>query len=102
VHVHQLNLSELVDHYRQRELKPDILWKTHSTKVTYDGYLNKWIMPRWGNYTLNRISAGEVEIWLRSLALAKSKLREHQKYHEREDSGHNCQHALVPSSIQTC
>jgi hypothetical protein len=45
VNVHQITLSELVDHYRQRELKPDILWKTHSTKVTYDGYLNKWIMP---------------------------------------------------------
>jgi hypothetical protein len=30
----QITLSELVDHYRQRELKPDILWKTHSTKVT--------------------------------------------------------------------
>ncbi len=63
VKVRQITLSELVDHYRQRELKPDILWKTHSTKVTYDGYLNKWIMPRWGNYTLNRISAGEVELW---------------------------------------
>jgi hypothetical protein len=72
VKVHQITVSELVDHYRQRELKPDTLWKTHSTKVTYDGYLNKWIVPRWGNYTLNCISAGEVELWLRSLALAKS------------------------------
>jgi integrase len=72
VKVRPITLSELVDHYRQRELKPDTLWKTHSTKVTYDGYLNKWIVPRWGNYTLNRISAGEVELWLRSLALAKS------------------------------
>jgi hypothetical protein len=72
VKMRQITLSELVDHYRHRELKPDILWKTHSTKVTYDGYLNKWIVPRWGSYTLNRISAGEVELWLRSLALAKS------------------------------
>ena len=72
VRVRQITVSELVDHYRQRQLKPDILWKTHSTKVTYDGYLNKSIMPRWGNYMLNRISAGEVELWLRSLALAKS------------------------------
>jgi integrase len=72
VEMRPITLSELVDHYRQRELKPDILWKTHSTKVTYDGYLNKWIVPRWGSYTLNRISAGEVELWLRSLALAKS------------------------------
>jgi hypothetical protein len=34
-----LTISELVDHYRQRELKPDTVWKTHSTKVTYQGYL---------------------------------------------------------------
>jgi len=40
--------------------------------VTYEGYLNKWIVPRWGSYALNRISAGEVELWLRSLELAKS------------------------------
>jgi len=39
----------LVEHYRQRELNPDTVWKTHSTKVTYKGYLNKWIMPRWRN-----------------------------------------------------
>jgi hypothetical protein len=37
-----LTICELVDHYRQRELKPDTVWKTHSTKVTYQGYLNKW------------------------------------------------------------
>ncbi|PYY19391.1 MAG: hypothetical protein DMG62_24655 [Acidobacteria bacterium] len=34
-------VSQLADHYRQRELQPDTLWKTHSTKVTYEGYLNK-------------------------------------------------------------
>jgi integrase len=75
VKVPQITLSELIDHYRQRELKPDILWKTHSTKVTYDGYLNRWIVrdcAKVGSYTLNRISAGEVELWPRSLALAKS------------------------------
>jgi integrase len=72
VKVRPITVSELVDHYRQRELKPDILWKTHSTKATYEGYLNKWVVPRWGSHTLDRINAGEVELWLRSLALAKS------------------------------
>jgi integrase len=67
-----LTIFELVDHYRQRELKPDTVWKTYSTKVTYQGYLNKWILPRWGTYALNRVHAGEVEIWLRSLPLARS------------------------------
>src|SRR5437867_7028294 len=67
-----LTISELVDHYRQRELKPDTVWKTYSTKVTYQGYLNKWILPRWGSYALTQINAGEVEVWLRSLPLARS------------------------------
>jgi hypothetical protein len=62
--------SQLVDHYRQRELEPDKLWKTHSTKVTYNGYLNKWILPRWGKHLLLCLKAGEVELWLRSLPSA--------------------------------
>lgn len=65
-------VSELVCHYRKRELDPDTLWKSHSTKVTYEGYLNKWILPRWKNYPLARVNAGEVELWLRSLPLARS------------------------------
>ncbi len=39
-------VSDLVSHCRERELDPDTVWKTHSTKVTYEGYLNKWILPR--------------------------------------------------------
>jgi hypothetical protein len=62
-------VSELAAHYQERELEPDTIWKTHSTKVTYEGYLNKWILPRWGKYPLVRVNAGEVELWLRSLPL---------------------------------
>jgi hypothetical protein len=36
-------VSDLVSHYHERELDPDTVWKTHSTKVTYEGYLNNWI-----------------------------------------------------------
>jgi integrase len=65
-------ISDLVSHYRERELDRDTVWKTHSTKVTYEGYLNKWILPRWERYPLIRVNAGEVELWLRSLPLARS------------------------------
>lgn len=65
-------VSDLVSHYRERELDPDSVWKTHSTKVTYEGYLNMWILPRWEAYPLVRVNAGEVELWLRSLPLARS------------------------------
>lgn len=66
------SVSDLVSHYRERELDADTVWKTHSTKVTYEGYLNKWILPRWKSYPLVRVNAGEVELWLRSLPLARS------------------------------
>ena len=66
------SVYDLVSHYRERELDPDTVWKTHSTKVTYEGYLNKRILPRWENYPLVRVNAGEVELWLRSLPLARS------------------------------
>jgi integrase len=67
-----LTLSQLADHYSQRELSPSCRWKTHSTKLGYRGYLRKWIIPRWGGYTLAHIRAGEIELWLRSLPLARS------------------------------
>jgi integrase len=65
-------ISELADHYRQRELRSDTVWKTYSTKVTYKGYLTKWILPCWRSYLLREVRAGEVELWLRSLTLARS------------------------------
>src|ERR1700704_6952056 len=36
-----LTIAELAEHYRQRELKPDTVWKTYSTKLTSEGYLSK-------------------------------------------------------------
>jgi hypothetical protein len=53
-------VSELAAHYRKRELEPDTIWKTHSTKVTYEGYLNKWILPRWENIRLSASTLGKL------------------------------------------
>ena len=65
-------VSDLVSHYRERELDADTVWKTYTTKVTYEGYVNKWILPCWGRYPLIGVNAGEVELCLRSLPLARS------------------------------
>jgi integrase len=65
-----ITMRELFDHYRQRELLADNTSKTSSTKHAYEGYITKWISPRWGAFPLARIRAGEVEQWLRSLPLA--------------------------------
>ena len=65
-----ITIHELFDHYRQRELGEGNTSKTPSTKNTYQGYITKWICPRWGSFPLARVRAGEVEQWLHSLPLA--------------------------------
>ncbi len=85
-----LSVETLVNHYRQHEL-PDVFFKgkpaasaaeeerkSYATQVTYDGYLRKWILPRWRSYRLTEVKAVEVEKWLKSVALArgsKAKIR---------------------------
>ncbi len=66
-----LTLAELIDHYRQRELATENEWKTLSTRTTYEGYLRKWIEPRWGASSLSTVRAVEVEMWLGTLPLAR-------------------------------
>ncbi len=66
-----LTLAELIDHYRQRELATENEWKTLSTRTTYEGYLRKWIEPRWGTSSLSAARAVDVEMWLGTLPLAR-------------------------------
>src|ERR1700733_9762789 len=47
-----MTLSQLAQHYRQRELRPENQEKNYSTKAGYDCYLKKWIVLRWGEHTL--------------------------------------------------
>ena len=76
-------VETLVNHYREHEL-PDVFskgkpapnatgeeHKSYATQVTYDGYLRKWILPRWRSYRLTEVKAVDVEKWLKTLALAK-------------------------------
>jgi integrase len=79
-----ITLETLVEHYRQHEL-PDIFNKTkpsleasdedrksYATQVTYDGYLRKWILPRWRACRLTDIKAVGVEKWLKTLCFVKT------------------------------
>jgi integrase len=80
-----ISFETLVEHYRQHEL-PDVvhgtrplgseagedeLRKSYSTQVTYQGYLTKWILPRWRSYRLADVKPVHVEQWLKSLPLSK-------------------------------
>jgi integrase len=81
--IKEISVETLVNHYRQHEL-PDVMrhgkptpeaaeeeHKSYATQVTYDGYLKKWIVPRWRSHRLTEVKAVEVEKWLKTLALAK-------------------------------
>ena len=62
--------SELVEHYRRKELAVNNERKSYSTKRRYSDYLTNWIVPRWGEYTLTRIENGiavHVEEWLSTI-----------------------------------
>jgi len=84
--IKSISLETLVNHYRQHEL-PDIFNKTkpvpnaadedrksYATQVTYEGYLKKWILPRWGACRLTDVKAVEVEKWLKTLCFKKTGL----------------------------
>src|SRR5438876_4646567 len=73
-----ITLADLSRHFQQRELADRNPRIAYSTKKAYAGYLEKWIEPRWGEYSLLEIRAVEVESWLKSLNRApgtRSKIR---------------------------
>ena len=78
--IKDISVEALVNHYREHEL-PDIFYKEEphkisdeesrkswSTQDTYDGYLRKWILPRWRSYRLSEVKAVAVEQWLKTLS----------------------------------
>jgi hypothetical protein len=78
--VKDISVGALVNHYREHEL-PDIFFKDEpdrisddesrkswSTQDTYDGYLRKWILPRWRSHRLSEVKAVAVEQWLKTLS----------------------------------
>jgi integrase len=66
-----ITMSQLIEHYRRRELSTDNTRKSYATKMSYENYLKRWIAPRWGMYPLGKIKPIEVESWLRQLPLAR-------------------------------
>ena len=62
-----ITLADLSRHFQQRELVRSNTRIAYSTRKAYEGYLKRWIEPRWGEYRLLEIRAVEVESWLKSL-----------------------------------
>ena len=78
--IKDISVEALVNHYREHEM-PDIFYKddpakiseeeerkSYSTQYNYDGYLRKWILPRWRSYRLSEVKAIAVEQWLKTLS----------------------------------
>jgi integrase len=81
-----ISIETLVRHYREHEM-PDIFCKdqpahqeefsgsegrkSYATQDTYEGYLKKWILPRWRSYRLGDVKTVQVEQWLHSVPLAQ-------------------------------
>jgi len=64
-------VRKLVEHYRLKETPMDNHeGKRRSTKLGYISNLENHILPRWGDYPPGRVTAVEVEEWLKSLKLA--------------------------------
>lgn len=82
--IKDITMETLVNHYRQHEL-PDIFdkkkpapdatnedRKSYSTQSIYEGYLKRWIVPRWGSCRLTEVKAVQVESWLKDLCFRKT------------------------------
>jgi len=75
--IQAINFDTLVEHYRLKEMGEDA-GKTFATCETYEGYLRKWILPRWKSYRLRDVKSVAVEEWLKSLPLlngSRAKIR---------------------------
>jgi integrase len=82
----EITIATLVQHYGEHEM-PDVFSKkrprigtvceheegrkSYSTQETYEGYLKKWIGPRWSSYRLADVKAVQVEQWLKTVPLAR-------------------------------
>src|SRR5215213_3552439 len=60
-------VSDLIDHYLVTELSEQTSWHSHSTRIVYRVFLNRWIRPRWGSINIRDVRTIAVESWLRQL-----------------------------------
>jgi len=64
-------VRKLIEHYRLKETPMDNHeGKRRSTKMGYISNLDNHILPRWGEHHPERVTAIEIEEWIKSLPLA--------------------------------
>jgi len=45
-------MKDLIDHHILKELSESVKWHSHFTKIVYQGYLERWIRPSWGRFSI--------------------------------------------------
>ena len=65
-----LSVRSLIEHYRIERMPRRVM-----TRQGYSTWLNRYIIPKWGDCALQQLQARPVDLWLRSLELSqKSKV----------------------------
>ena len=65
-------IAMLVAHHRLKEFAGDRSGiKAFSTRSAYECNLENWILPRWGDHTLDQVKSVAVEDWLDGIKRAK-------------------------------
>jgi integrase len=62
---YSISVSDLIDHYIERELSATAPWHSHATRVTHLYVLNNWLRPYWGTLDIHAVRTVEIEHWLR-------------------------------------
>jgi integrase len=63
-------MAQLADHFQQRELGYSNGRISYSTKKAYQGYLGKWIVPRWGRLHPPKHQSSRSGVWFEHLQRA--------------------------------
>jgi integrase len=72
----EFTVADLAEHYFTKELGPERHGKTETTCDVYRGFIDKWILPRWGRSKLSDIRTAQVEEWLRQSLRSQNKQRQ--------------------------
>ncbi|HJY92869.1 MAG TPA: hypothetical protein VJ255_21465, partial [Candidatus Acidoferrum sp.] len=75
-----MTVSQLSDHFEQRELGRDNTWRSYATKKSYHTYLKRWIVPHWGEIWAFADQNGGSRVLASSFTVDQEQLREAPKF----------------------
>ncbi len=97
-----LTVSQLVEHYKQKELIPENTWKSYATKQAYAIYLRRWILPKWGTHHLGSNQACGCRSVVASTSSSAWILCKDQEHYERALQSRTPIRFLRQQSNPTC